>query len=243
MTILEIIQRVQQLYSKGVDSSDSRLRKRHIYNKLLTTRSRLISQLLNQKRKLSRWDYQVLPCVELIKVPKHLCPCVPPLGCTILRSKHKIPQPINTRQGDEILFVSTLDGTVEYSKNMWETHRFKHASKYTKHTPEYFILDDYIWVIGKNQTKVLTMTYLAQDPLEIEDFKSYCNDLTDNCGTPVPCIDCEDCEPYYNKEFRIDDDKIDTLVEMSFNELIGIFNQNREDRSGNSRDNTIQETK
>ena len=42
MTVGDLIQRVQSLYSKGVESDDSRLTRRHIYNKLLSVRSTLI---------------------------------------------------------------------------------------------------------------------------------------------------------------------------------------------------------
>ena len=44
MKIGEIAQRVQSLYSRGVESDDTRLMQRHIYNKLLTTRAKLISE-------------------------------------------------------------------------------------------------------------------------------------------------------------------------------------------------------
>ena len=49
MKIGEIIQRIQSLYSKGVESDDTRLMSRHIYNKLLTVRARLISQDAKKK--------------------------------------------------------------------------------------------------------------------------------------------------------------------------------------------------
>ena len=44
MEVGKIVQRIQSLYSKGVESDDTRLMSRHIYNKLLTVRARLISQ-------------------------------------------------------------------------------------------------------------------------------------------------------------------------------------------------------
>ena len=75
MKIGEIVQRVQSLYSKGVHSDDSRLSARHIYNKLLTVRARLISQEAKKKQKISQWNYQTISCIELIKVPAHECPC------------------------------------------------------------------------------------------------------------------------------------------------------------------------
>ena len=53
MTNGEIIQRIQSMYSKGVESDDSRLRPRHIYNKLLTTTAKLYQQQKNKKQKIN----------------------------------------------------------------------------------------------------------------------------------------------------------------------------------------------
>ncbi len=66
-TIGEAIQRVQSMYSKGVQSRSSRLSARHIYSALITARSILIKQQSNKNQKANQWTYQVLPCVELIK--------------------------------------------------------------------------------------------------------------------------------------------------------------------------------
>ena len=60
MTTGEVIQRIQSLYSKGVQSDDSRLRPRHIYNKLLSTTAKLYEQ--------QKWMYdnKVNSCPERI---------------------------------------------------------------------------------------------------------------------------------------------------------------------------------
>ena len=41
MLVKELVQRIQSLYSKGVQSDDTRLSSPHIYNKLITVRSKL----------------------------------------------------------------------------------------------------------------------------------------------------------------------------------------------------------
>ena len=109
MKIGEISQRVQSLYSKGVSSDDSRLSSRHIYNKLLTTRAKLISEQAKKKQRVSQWNYQVISCIELIKVPAHECPCLPPIGCDMLRSKYKLPKPLSGLSGSLIQTVTTID--------------------------------------------------------------------------------------------------------------------------------------
>jgi len=92
MLIKEIIQRIQSLYSKGVQSDDTRLTDRHIYNKMVTVRSKLVSQEAKKKQKINQWSYQTLSCVELIKAQPNECPCIAPPGCEILRSKYPIPK-------------------------------------------------------------------------------------------------------------------------------------------------------
>src|SRR5690606_20582736 len=113
MTTGEIIQRIQSLYSKGVNSDDSRLSNRHIYNKLLTVRSRIISQEAKKKQRISSWNYQTIPCIELIKVEAHNCPCIPPLGCQILRSRYPLPKPLSGLSGELIKNVTSIDRTIK----------------------------------------------------------------------------------------------------------------------------------
>jgi len=50
MKVGEIIQRVQSAYSKGAESSDSRLSRRHIYSIVNTTRSTLLFNKLNKRQ-------------------------------------------------------------------------------------------------------------------------------------------------------------------------------------------------
>ena len=110
MKIKELIQRIQSTYSKGVQSDDSRLTNRHIYNKLLTTRALLLSREVNKKRKLSAWNYSTLPCVEIVEITSNEeCPCIPDVGCSVYRSKHKLPKPIVSLSSHMIKGVYSTD--------------------------------------------------------------------------------------------------------------------------------------
>jgi len=94
MKISEAIQRIQSLYSLGVQSDDSRLKSRHVYNKMKTVRGRLLYEKANKKQYIANSNYQILNCVELIKAEVHECPCIPPLGCCIYKTKHPLPAPL-----------------------------------------------------------------------------------------------------------------------------------------------------
>ena len=124
MIIEEAIARVQSLYSKGVESDDSRLRPRHIYNKLVSMRSKLMFQKANKRQPFSRWSYVVLACVEVVEAPQTECPCLPDLGCLFYRSKYPIPEPIHGLYGPLIKPISTLDGSQHFSLVQWESAKY-----------------------------------------------------------------------------------------------------------------------
>jgi len=226
MKIKEIIQRVQSLYSKGVDSDDTRLASRHIYNKILTVRSRLISQEAKKKQKISAWNYQTISCIELIPVEAHECPCLPPLGCKILRSKYKIPMPLSGLSGDLIKSIHSIDRSVKIDEMSMTSAKYQKGNKYTAKKITYFVESEYIYISTPVNLKVIAMTALFEDPIAVIQFQGLCEE----------CIDCNNCIDYLETDFPIDNDMIDTLIELSLQELVVMFSQVQEDVSNNSID-------
>lgn len=231
MTIEEIIQRIQSLYSKGVQSDDSRLMDRHIYNKMVTVRSRLISQDAKRKQKISQWNYQTIPCVELEIAPPHECPCVP-RGCQILKTKHPLPEVLTDYNNHLIESVTNLDGSIIYAETTWKKKKYKSGNKYTAAKPDYYIRNKYLYITHRTGPKVIAITALFEDPLDAEYYPSLCGNEN-----------FTDCTPAYEREFPIDNDKIDTLIEMCINELVIQFSQSREDLTNDTKDNEIQPSK
>lgn len=235
MTIGEIIQRVQNLYSKGTPSDDSRLSERHIYNKLLTVRSRLITQEMNRRRKISRWNYQTIPCVELIEVPQHECPCIPEIGCKILRSKHKIPKPLVSYSTHFISSVTSIDGSVRYTETTFEAKKYKKGNKYTKGNPDYYIKNGYIYITFRHGPRIIAVTGLFEDPSEVAKFPTYCSEDSQEVSS--------DCGSILDGEFPVEADMLDAIVELSINELVNMFSKLPEDLSNNSADSIAQNSK
>jgi hypothetical protein len=231
MKLGELIQRVQSLYSKGVESDDSRLSRRHIYNKLLTVRSRLLYQEANKKRVLSQWNYQTLPCVELIKVPAHNCPCIPPIGCDILRSKYVLPKPINSIFGDLIQSVSAIDKSVKIDRVTINSLNFQKGNKYAKKKLQYFIQDGFLYISTPTRIKWVSVVGLFDDPMEASKFRGYCD------GENTECLD------YMNEDFALDSNLMDVLIELSLQELVVMFSQNMEDTNNDSADSTTEQSK
>lgn len=226
MKVIEIIQRIQSLYSKGVQSDDSRLSSRHIYNKLITVRARLVSQEAKKKQKTSRWNYQAIECIELIEVPEHNCPCIPIPGCTILRSKYKLPKPLQGLDSNLIESVTTIDRQTKINELNLSSFKYQKGNKYTKASLSYFIDDEYLYIATPTPIRMVRLVGLFDDPIKAKEFEGYCKS---------DCKDCEkDCIDYTEVEFPIDADMIDTLIELSIKELVEIFSKGVQDTNNNS---------
>lgn len=233
MILRNIIQRIQSGYSKGVQSVDSRLSSRHIYNKFLTVRATLLYQKANKKQKISDWNYQTLNCVELIEVPSHQCPCIPPLGCEILRSKYKLPRPITGLSSHLIKAVTSITGENIYSEITLKEKQYKKGNKYTSNKPDYFIEDGYLYTTHtKGSPRILKIILLSGDPQQAKKFESYCED----------CPECIECESPLDMDFPIDEEMGEALITIAAEELIKEFNGlGREDKISNSSDDSIQQ--
>jgi hypothetical protein len=226
MYIKEIIERIQSLYSRGVSSDESRLSDRHVYNKVLSVRMQLLSQQLKKKQRISDWNYSVLPCVELIKVPNHECPCLGDLGCDVYRTKLPIPRVMTDSNRHYIEFVMSVENGMRIEETTRQGVMYLKGNKYTGTKPKYLFENGYLYFPVKKSPGVVKIKLLAEDPLEAMHFPSLCDD----------CQNCTDCIPAPEHEFNIDGDLIEPLIDICVQEIIVIFGQRSEDRDNNSRD-------
>ena len=233
--VANLIQRVQSLYSRGVQSDDTDLSDRHIYHKLTTVRNRLTIQKYSKKQKISSWSYQVLPCIEMVKASIHDCPCLPPAGCDILKSRYPIPETITGFNGDIIRYVTSLDGSINYAETSWERMKHKKGSKYTSKNPEYFIKNGHLYIVHSSGFKtVVTLSGLFRDPLAATTFPSYCEK---ECEEGPDGSDCGgDCRSFLEREFPVDGDLVEPLVEIASEELVARFKQSIKDTENNKND-------
>jgi hypothetical protein len=192
---------------------------------MTTVRSKLLSQKAEQKKFISQWNYQLLPCVEMALAPVHECPCLPAPGCKILKSVHPLPEVMTDKNKHLINYVTNLNGDIVYDYMTWKEKKHKKGNKYTGGDPDYWIRNGYLYSTYRTGPKILVMEILAEDPLVAEAFPSFCPGVEDtSCSSPL------------DKDFPIDTDLIDTLVELCVQELIGIFKQNTEDLTNTTTD-------
>ena len=226
MLIKELIQRVQSLYSRGVHAEDTRLSNRHIYNKLVSSRILLIQRRFTNGQNVSQWIYQDLPCVEMIKAPLIECPCVPKNGCYILKSKLKLPKPIVGLERVVIDSVTTLDGAIRLDQTTFGTVKNELESKYSGKRLKWYIRNEHLYITSNNYPELITVRGIFQDPLAYSKFTA--------CGCDNS--ESDDCESFLDKEFVMDGDLIDALIELTNKELLEEFGKNREDYTNNARD-------
>jgi hypothetical protein len=230
MTNGEIIQRVLNLYSKGIPSDDARLSRRHVYSKLNSVRSRLIVQKLNKKQDISRFAYYTVPCIELVKVPIHECDCIPALGNYISRSKYQLPTVINDIiNGDVIESVTGMDGTLNFSASTWTTAKYIKGNKFTANSKFFYIKNKYLYVSPVDEIELVTMTALWEDPVLAMSFTSYCN-----CDNDVTT-----CTSPLDMEFVTDPDLIEPILQLTIEELVGVFTKTNEDITNDTKDTAI----
>lgn len=225
----QIIQRIQAIYSKGVPSDDSRLTSRHIYSKMITLRAKLLTQELGKKKTLSPWNYQLLPCIELIDVPLEMCPCVPPSGCTIKRSKHQIPPILNGLYGLGIRGVYTL-ARKEISQIDIAHVEYMGGGRYTKASPKYFIHDNYLYILN-SPVQVVSLSAIFDDPIAASTFENKCSNKD--------CKDCGKCIDVYKMEFPLSSDLVDVLIELAKQELVMPFLTIPQDNRNNTNDERL----
>jgi len=224
MKIREAIDRVQSLYSKGAASDDTRLSSRHIYSKLKSARSFLLNRELNKNKKLSERNIEYLECIPLIKALPYECPCIPKLGCTILRTECKIPKFVSSNLGDYITSVTSIDGEYAFSPTTFEDKKYKAYNKYTKDSIDFFTKNDYLYVTSKEIIPAITLAGIFDDTTDFN-----CNSCCENSVA-------EGCEDVRDKEFRVDSYLAEPIIEMSVMELIKLFNSSPEDIENDSKD-------
>ena len=218
MQIKEIISRIRALYNKGAASDDTRLSDRLIYAKLISSRSLMIKREIDKKRQVSDWIVQTIKCMELVETHPNECPCLPAPGCDILRSKYKIPKPIQSMIGPELEAVTNMDGTVVFSKTNWVRKKYKSGNKFTSGEPDYFIKDDYLFLTVNSLLKYITVSGVFEDPLSIV--------YLDACAEA--CIDPTE------QEFPLDEHLTDAIVGAVVQELLGMFKQMPDDSENNA---------
>jgi len=225
----ELIQRVQSLYSKGVESDDSRLTNRHIYNKLLTARDSVIfknKQYSNMHNKDS--IYQIVDCENLEQANLSDCSCYALNDCYVSKTSCELPE-IKYFNGELLIAnVSSIDGAIRFNKTTFEQFKYIGGNRFTANKPWYFIKNNYLYVSNTYKMKQIRIKAAFTNPV-----KAYLYD----------CKNGTNCKDLYEAEFPVPEEFIDEIISYAINELVTTLYRTREDLSNDSKDSIIQNSK
>jgi hypothetical protein len=176
MKIREATSRIKNTF-KAVKQDAAGLSDRYIYSLVLKYGKALMRRQDNLNRLLkynSVW--KTLGCIELEKVDRNSCEC-PVLGCSILRTKRKLPKLIDGYYAPLIRFVTSPDQSQELKpttpiayEKMLKQKNFKYnTAKY------YWYLDGHLYFPNVDWDAV------SLECVPEGDISSYTGDPSDNC--------------------------------------------------------------
>lgn len=225
----ELIQRCLSIYSKGVHISDIRLRKRQVYNKLVSVRSNLLYLKANKRELLNTANYQTLRCVEMKLAVSSECTCIPfyiRKNFRVYKSIKKIPQIIKGLHGYLIKDINTIDGQDRLDITNYADLKYFVGRKYGVNKPFVVLHDEYLYMFNANY-KVLEVTAVFSNPIQTLEFQ--------DCG----CNPNIDCTSYDDLEFPISEDLIEPIIAMTKREILLEFQHGKVDTSNNAQDDSI----
>lgn len=207
----------------GTISDDDNIGYRQVQFWIKNTRAMLIRQDIQKGRAISGNIIQKLPCLEVILVDASSCPCTIPVGCHILRTKNRIPKPIEVDTKDMIIRVSSIEmNSKPYSFISLSRAPWTGNNKYAKRNPKAFYFDGYIWIINSSPIERITVYGIFEDPTELKQYV--------DCSS-TPCY--SDDDPYPISAWMIPMmEKI--IMETNFKIILGTTTDN----TGNAKSET-----
>ena len=212
-TIGEAVSRVRQ--SIKAEVQDSFVTDRYIYS-LILKYAQLLMRRQDNQNKLMKFNsvWQALPFVELIEVDKVEAKCAGiQSGCTIKRTKEKLPVFMEGYWGPLIRTVSSIDTSIEVQPTNPGT--YTSMTKTTSHkynkTKYYWWLNDYIYIPN-----------LEWDAIKIEGV--FEGDISKwNCDVE------DDCTPRYLQQMYIPEYLFSDIETQVMNQLLNTMKVPQED--------------
>lgn len=136
MKNVDVIDRVKALYSeRNIQQEEKILNNRQIFNKLISSRARVLSQALDSYKTLSQ------NCYQTILVELQYGDSVYDTNTQLLRSKNKIASIITERNKPMIQSVSNINNTLVISPLSQENVSYAGYNKYTGKDLYYYFLE------------------------------------------------------------------------------------------------------
>jgi len=170
-TIKEIVYDIKNIIRGGIQSDDEIISDRQVEFQINSLRAQFIRQDVNKRRSISDNIKQVIHCLEVKTVSGTTCGLSDDL--TIVRSKEKIPNAIETSHQDLITAIgptgilSTNFHMIPYNRAPWAGN-----NRYTKRMTFAFLLDSFVYILGPGAEMLekIKVEGVWQNPREIESY-------------------------------------------------------------------------
>lgn len=212
----EAISRVKNALKEA--NADSRLTNKHVVSQLLT-KSELIIQRESDKLKLVRIEniFQSLNCIEMQEVSTIDDCCGIESVCTVMRSKHKLPEMYNDDYGSIFKNLTTIDESIELKvttpQNILRIKKDTN-SKYDK-TIYAFFRNGYLFITNKKYPIIKLEAFFKEDLSFTKIYK--CGDTFNKCIR------------FMDTKWFIPDKLQDTVIGLVVQELAGLYKKIPED--------------
>lgn len=150
---------------------------------------------------------QNLGCIDMIEVPSVEC-CGVDLGCSVYRTKDKVPRPVRTKNGSSFSYVGTVDGQNSFSQMSRAETSFRSFDRF-RGAAEFFVYENgHIYVFNTKPEKILVKGVFS-DPRDIKQM-GYCEE---------ECFDDD-------SEFPMAEDMTPILLRAIKEEVLGLQDPN-----------------
>ena len=166
MTNGEIIERVKRIYyEKNMSPSDKLLSNRHIFNKLVSARNRVIAQEASRNNYLDVSCYQ---SINLQLIDDYEGFDESSFKIPIKKSLLMVPEILSSNNDPLIKVVGDISGRVSFYKTTWHQKKNLIGNKYTKNKIYYYIFNNYLYILNTDKLTNVVITAIFADPL-LED--------------------------------------------------------------------------
>lgn len=207
LTNKEVIQAFREYTdSTGHVSDDSSWSNRLLLRHLLFYRAPLLAQKVNSGDNSYRRARQTIPCIPLVEVDTNECPCAPQSGCTWMRTKYRIPDPIG-----KFITVTSIDGGIMYGYRNWDDVKSKFDSRVPAISKgaTYSDKNGYLYLHNDIHKEFITITAVFLDPRQAQLFIG-CDGEEKKCVKPL------------DLEFPFDPELYPMLYQMVFQQLFAV---------------------
>lgn len=190
----EIIDRVKRIYyEKNMSPSDKTLSNRHIFDKLISSRNRVIAQELNRSNFVADSCYQSL-LFSLEDSNEGNDTSI--YKTTVRKSVLMIPEILSYNDRLVIRSVGDVGGKSHFYSTTWSQKKNIIGNKYTNKKVYYYFYNNYLYILNTSLLEKVIVTAIFADP------------LVEQTNTPI-----------LDRRFVADARLLDSIVTLTIDEL------------------------